>query len=69
MKSISFISLVAMLSIFIALIYLIINDSMKVAQQETIREHKLVDFGGIPYYFGTAMFMFEGNAIALEIFH
>jgi hypothetical protein len=24
---------------------------------------------GLPFFFGTAMFMFEGNGVALEIHH
>jgi hypothetical protein len=27
------------------------------------------NFRGVPYFFGTALFMFEGNAIALEMYH
>lgn len=29
----------------------------------------MYDFSGIPYFFGIAMFMFEGNAISIEIYH
>jgi amino acid permease len=27
------------------------------------------DWGGIPSFFGIAMFMFEGNAIVIDIYH
>lgn len=69
MRSISFISLAAMISIFLALIYIVINDAMTFSQVENKEPLQLVNWTGVPYYFGTAMFMFEGNAVALEIYH
>lgn len=69
MRSISFISLAAMISIFMALFYIVIDDAYEFANKEKAESLSIVNLAGIPYYFGTAMFMFEGNAVALEIYH
>lgn len=68
MKSISYISMTAMLSILVALIYVMLHDIQEIAHPTLLeKETKLVDFSGLPFFFGTALFMFEGNAVALEI--
>ena len=69
MKSISFISFAAIISIFIALAYVIFSDAWEVTHASHEEPLNLVNWAGIPCYFGTAMFMFEGNGVALEIYH
>ena len=69
MKSISYISMVAMVSIFVALGYILVDDMVEMAHPRFDKNLQWIDFSGLPYFFGTAMFMFEGNAVALEIYY
>jgi hypothetical protein len=57
-----------MVSILVALAYVLLNDIAEIHSPNYDKELKLFDWAGIPYFFGTAMFMFEGNAVALEIY-
>lgn len=69
MKQISYISLVAVVSIFMALVYIIYDDIIYIRYESMGNQHlKWFDVRGIPYFFGTAMFMLEGNAVVLEIY-
>ena len=58
-----------MISIFLALTYIVLNDAWSFSHIENPEPLEIVNWGGLPYYFGTAMFMFEGNGVALEIYH
>lgn len=58
-----------MISIVVALLYVLLVDFHEINYPTFEKEHKWVDFSGLPYFFGTALFMFEGNAVALEIYH
>jgi hypothetical protein len=70
MKHISYISLIAMVSIGVALFYVIYYD---IAETTNISRPdmtlKYAEFSGIPYFFGISLFMFEGNALTTEIYH
>jgi len=69
MKNVSYISMTAMVSIIIALSYIIYSSVEEVSHPAFERELSLVRVKGIPYFFGISMFMFEGNAVTLEIYH
>lgn len=69
MKNVSYISLIAMASIGIALAYILYSSIEAINYPQYDRVLKLYDFSGLPYFFGIAMFMFEGNAVSLEIYH
>lgn len=69
MRHISYISLTAIVSIGIALIYILISDVDEINNPDYDKTLKWMDLSQIPYFFGIAMFMFEGNAVSLEIYH
>lgn len=69
MKHVSYISITAMFSIGLALTYIIVSDIEEINYPTHDKTLNLVNFEGIPYFFGIAMFMFEGNAISIEIYH
>jgi hypothetical protein len=70
MKSISYISVFGLLSIVVALLYVIGSDIYEINHPSySNKERKFVDFTGIPLFFGTALFMFEGNGVAIEIYY
>jgi uncharacterized membrane protein len=71
MRSISYISLISVSSIVITLVYIFVDNIYQLS--ETYIEKDIVvkwaDLSMVPYFFGTAMQMFEGSAIALDIYH
>jgi len=69
MKNISYISLTAMFSIGLALIYIVCTDIQEINNPTFDKNLIWMNIEGIPYFFGIAMFMFEGNAVATEIHH
>jgi len=69
MKNISYISLTAMISIGIALCYIVSTDIQEINNPTFDKNLIWMNIEGIPYFFGIAMFMFEGNAVAIEINH
>lgn len=70
MKSISYISVFSMLSIIVALLYVIGNDIYEIRHPSIDdKERKFFDLSGVPLFFGTALFMFEGNGVAIEIYY
>lgn len=69
MKNVSYISITAIVSIGLAIAYIIGTSIEQINEPKYGRELKLCDFSRIPYFFGIAMFMFEGNAISIEIYH
>jgi amino acid permease len=64
MQQLSYLSVFSLASILTALIYLFYTD----VSVETNSVTTLSDLSGVPYFFGLALFMFEGNALALEIY-
>ena len=68
MKYISYISLIAMASIAYALLYIIMTDIEERASPTLDKTLSMFNFSGIPYFYGIASFMFEGNAVQLEIY-
>ncbi len=68
MKQISYISGIAMFSILIALLYVLLTDIHEIRYPTFDKTYIFADFSGIPYFFGIALFMFEGNALSLEIY-
>lgn len=69
MKQLSRLSLIALTSIILVLGYVLITDLQVISDPQTDLSLSLLSISGVPYFFGTALFMFEGNAIALEIYH
>ena len=70
MKHISYISLTAIVSIGVALAYVLITDVQEIYQPAENFDKTInwVNFSQIPSFFGIAMFMYEGNAVSLEIY-
>lgn len=71
MKNLALLSLVAMFSMFGALGYVYVNNfGILMTRSETaIPEYSTFNPIGFPMFFGVAMFMYEGNAVALEIYN
>ncbi|CDW79488.1 brix domain-containing protein 1 [Stylonychia lemnae] len=69
MKNISYISITAIFSIGTALIYIVYTDIQEINSPTFDKNLIWLNIEGIPYFFGIAMFMFEGNAVAIEIHH
>ncbi len=63
MKSISYISMIAMVSIIYAVIHIIVTDIGEILNPTLDKKLYLVNLAGIPYFYGIASFMFEGNAV------
>jgi hypothetical protein len=63
MKSISYISTIAMVSIVYAMLHIIITDSIEIYSPTIKKELFMFNLGGLPYFYGIASFMFEGNAV------
>jgi amino acid permease len=68
MESVSKISLVAMISIVTAILYIIMSDIDEILNPSLDKTLTFWDFSGFPYFYGIASFMFEGNAVQLEIY-
>ena len=69
MKQVSYISITAMISISCALIYIVVEDIEEIRHPTFDKTYEWFNFSGLPYFFGIAMFIFEGNALSLEIYH
>jgi hypothetical protein len=69
MQKISYISAIATTSIICSLIYVIVTDINEIKDGHIDKTYSLIDIFGIPSFFGIALFMFEGNPLALEIYH
>ena len=69
MHKLSYISAIATASIICSLFYIIATDVSEIQYNHVDKSLNLIDIFGIPYFFGIALFMFEGNAVALEIYH
>ena len=69
MKSISYISMIAMVSIVYAMVHIIITDVIEIWSPSPLdKTLYLFNFSGLPYFYGIASFMFEGNAVQLDIY-
>jgi len=69
MKNLSYISIISILSIFTSLAFLCYTALQEISVPTFDKDFKWLDPWGIPYFFGTVMFMFEGNGLALEIYY
>ncbi len=69
MKHISYISITAMISILVALLYLIYCTFDEILNPSFEKIHTVSNISGLPYFFGISLFLFEGNALSLEIEH
>ena len=73
MRQLSYISVMALASIITALFYVLGTDLQMIDAAYLSNSNQLtlnfVNLTGVPYFFGIALFMFEGNALALEIYH
>jgi hypothetical protein len=64
MRSISYISMIALISIVYAFLHIFTTDIIQITNEGTPDiTLKLIDLAGIPYFYGIASFMFEGNAV------
>ena len=65
----SYISVTAICSISIALTYVMLTDLQEINYPTFDKSLSYMSISGLPYFFGIAMFMFEGNVVAVEIHH
>jgi hypothetical protein len=63
MKSISYISMIAMISIIYAMLHILVTDFFEIMYPTRDRTLLFSNMAGIPYFYGIASFMFEGNAV------
>ncbi len=68
MQSISYISIIAMISIIYALLHVIVTDIFEIFEPSKDRTLVISNISGFPYFYGIASFMFEGNAVQLDIY-
>lgn len=71
MKHVSYVSGLAIASILTALGF-IISANVHVIEllgREGVEKMKMWDASYLPFFLGTAAFMFEGNAVMLEVHH
>lgn len=61
--------MIAIFSILLSLIYLFITNLYEIQYPSYDKTLSWVNLAGLPYFFGTAMFMFEGNTVSIEIYH
>ena len=52
-----------MVSIVYAMLHIIITDSIEIYSPTIKKELFMFNLGGLPYFYGIASFMFEGNAV------
>ena len=57
-----------MISIVTAILYIIMSDIDELARPSLDKTLSLCDLSGFPYFYGIASFMFEGNAVQLDIY-
>ena len=57
-----------MISIITAILYIILNDVDEMIHPSLDKTLTFFDLSGFPYFYGIASFMFEGNAVQLEIY-
>jgi hypothetical protein len=55
--------MIAMVSIIYAVIHIIVTDIGEILNPTLDKKLYLVNLAGIPYFYGIASFMFEGNAV------
>jgi hypothetical protein len=64
MKSISYISMIAMVSIVYAMFHIIVTDVIEIwSPTRSDKVMYMINLAGLPYFYGIASFMFEGNAV------
>jgi hypothetical protein len=61
--------MISLASIMAALIYVLATDLQIIQWPLQNQENFYCNLEGLPFFFGIALFMFEGNALALEINH
>ena len=71
MKHVSYVSGLAIASILTALAFIIAGNVHVIEKigREGVSHMKMWDASYLPYFLGTAAFMFEGNAVMLEVHH
>jgi amino acid permease len=65
-KYLSYISFFSLLAITFSLVLIVVNNA-KIAADEPATEIKYFDMAGFPLFFGLALFIYEGNAVSLQI--
>ena len=55
--------MIAMISIIYAMLHIFITDFLEIMSPTRDRTLLLSNIAGIPYFYGIASFMFEGNAV------
>ena len=68
MRQLAYLSSLALASITAALLYILYTDLFYIKHPTVPRTLDYFNIEGVPYFFGIALFMFEGNALALEIY-
>jgi hypothetical protein len=61
--------MIAMVSIVYSMVHIIITDVIEIWSPSPLdKTLHLFNFSGLPYFYGIASFMFEGNAVQLDIY-
>jgi hypothetical protein len=60
--------MIAMISIIYALLHVIVTDIYEIFEPTKERTLVFSNIAGLPYFYGIASFMFEGNAVQLDIY-
>lgn len=68
MRSISYISMIAVISIIYALSHVILTDIAEIWNPTREITLNYFNLAGVPYFYGIVSFMFEGNAVQLDIY-
>jgi hypothetical protein len=69
MSSLGYISAISLLSLTISFIYIFKADASEMYYPKVDKAITLWNTPGLVYFFGTSIFVFEGNPIVIEIYH
>ena len=69
MKVISILQVVALITLFSALVILYYDAFDLIADPKFDKTYTAVNFGGLPYFFGVSCFAFEGSGLTIDIYN
>lgn len=69
MDSLSYISALSLVSIGVSFAYIFSTDVFLMYEPRVDKTIEMIDYSGLVYFFGTSIFIFEGNPLIIEIYH